>query len=86
MSIIHQYAVVDNATNKVIGKYIRPFAPPKMQNIQYTMIKTDSTGTHTTEGTAFLSKAQKFWDEVSDPFYSTSPEQLRTTLMMEGFV
>lgn len=85
MTILHQYAVVDNTTEQVIGKYVG-VKPPKMQNIPYIMVKTDSTGTHTTEGIAFLSKAQKFWNEVSDPLYLVSPEQSRTTIVLEGFI
>lgn len=86
MTMIHEYAVVDNATEQVIGKYLGlGTKPPKMQNIPYTLMKTTNTGTTTQQGTAFLSKAQKFWNEVSDPLYFVSPEQMRTTLVLEGF-
>lgn len=84
MTILHQYAVVDNTTEQVIGKYVG-VKPPKMQNIPYKLVKTTSTGTTMQMGTAFLSKAQKFWNEVADPLYLVSPEQLRTTLVLEGF-
>ncbi|EBS4516584.1 hypothetical protein DQT32_04145 [Salmonella enterica subsp. enterica serovar Braenderup] len=84
--MIHEYAVVDNTTEQVIGKYVGVVKPPKMQNIPYKLVKTTNTGTTMQTGTAFLSKAQKFWNEVSDPLYLVSPEQLRTTLKLEGFV
>lgn len=83
MTIVHEYAVVDNTTEQVIGKYVGT-KPSKMQNIPYTWMKTTSTGTTTKQGTAFLSKAQKFWNVVSDPLYLVSPEQNRTSLALEG--
>lgn len=82
MTIIHQYAVVDTTTEQVIGKYVGS-KPSKMQNISYTLIKTCSTGTTTKQGISFLSKAEKFWDEVADPLYLVSPEQNRTMLLLE---
>ncbi|AQW89039.1 hypothetical protein FDH34_gp406 [Serratia phage BF] len=86
MTIIYQYAIVDTITEEVIGKYTRPFAPPKMQNIPYVLMVTNSHNTSYVEGTAFLSKAVKFWNVVSDPLYSTTPEQNRTSLKLEGFI
>lgn len=82
MTIVHEYAVVDNTTEQVIGKYVGT-KPSKMKNIPYTLMKTTSTGSTTQQGTAFLTKAQKFWNVVSDPLYLVSPEQNRTTLSLE---
>lgn len=83
MSIIHQYAVVDNSTEQVIGKFVRPFAPPKMQNINYVLTLADGTEV---KGKAFLSKAVKYWDVVKDPLYSVQPEQRQVELKLEGFI
>lgn len=82
MTIIHMYAVVDNETNQVLGKFVRPFAPPKMQNINYTLTLPDGTEV---QGTAFLSKAQKFWTSVQDPLYSAVTVR-HIDLVLEGFI
>ena len=83
MTIIHMYAVVDNDTNQVVGKMVRPSAPPKMQNINYTLTLPDGTEV---QGKAFLSKAVKFWNEVKDPLYLVQPGIEKIVLKLEGFI
>lgn len=72
--MIHEYAIVDSSTLKVIGKHVSPLAPTKMTNINY-QIRIPDTSTVLEEGTCFLSKAQKYWNEVKDPLYLVTSEQ-----------
>ncbi len=66
--MIHEYAMVDASTLKVIGKHVSPIAPKKMVNIPYKVLDI-STKKPISEGTCFLSRSQKYWNEVKDPLY-----------------
>ena len=72
--MIHQYAIVDSKTLKVVGKHVSPFQPSKMANIPY-QVRIPDTDKVLEEGTCFLSKAQKYWDVVKDPLYLVTGEQ-----------
>lgn len=72
--MIHQYAIVDSSTLEVVGKHVSPLAPKKMANIPY-QVRIPDTDTVLSEGTCFLSKAQKYWDVVKDPLYLVTGEQ-----------
>lgn len=67
--MLYQYAIVDEQTEKVIGKYVNTVKPFKMRNISYTLKSPDDVVL--SQGKAFLSKAEKFWDKVKDPLYSS---------------
>lgn len=67
--MIYQYAIVDEESEEVIGKYVNTVKPFKMRNVIYTLKSPD--GEVLAEGKAFLSKAEKFWDKVKDPLYRT---------------
>lgn len=88
MTIVHQYAIVDNDTNEVIGKYVRPFQPPKMQNIPYVMTTTnpEDDSEISITGTAFLSKAVKYWEVVKNPLYLVTAQQININIKLEGFI
>jgi len=64
---INQFAVVDDETHQVIGKYVSTFMPTTMANINYTLTLPDGTEV---KGTAFFSKAVKYWNEVKSTLYS----------------
>jgi len=72
--MIHQYAMVDAKTLQVIGKHVSSLPPRKMANIQYQVEDID-TNEVLSEGTCFLSTAQKYWNEVKDPLYLVTGEQ-----------
>jgi hypothetical protein len=67
MSTVHQYAIVDEATSQVIGKYVSIQPPAKMRNVPYALMDgEDIKGT----GKAFLSRSLKYWNEVKHPLYN----------------
>ena len=68
--MLYQYAIVDEESEEVIGKYVNTLKPFKMRNIAYTLKSPD--GTVLSEGKAFLSRSMKFWNEVKDPLYSAN--------------
>jgi hypothetical protein len=76
--IVHEFAVVDDETFQVIGKYISTFSPSSMVNINYKLTLPDDTEV---TGTAFLSKSGKYWNEVKSTLYLV--ENGREHLQME---
>ncbi|AMM44086.1 hypothetical protein FDG95_gp456 [Pectobacterium phage vB_PcaM_CBB] len=68
--MIYQYAIVDEESEEVIGKYVNTVKPFKMRNVIYTLKSPD--GEVLSQGKAFLSRAEKFWDQVKDPLYSAN--------------
>ncbi len=79
--MIHQYAVVDADTLQVIGKEVSPIRPRKMADIDYTLTLPDGTEV---QGKAFLSKAVKYWEVVSDPGYLVQPGVQEVVLVLGG--
>ncbi|AFC21961.1 hypothetical protein GAP32_502 [Cronobacter phage vB_CsaM_GAP32] len=77
--MIYQYAIVDEESEEVIGKYVNTIKPFKMRNIEYTLKSPD--GEILAHGKAFLSRTQRFWDEVKDPLFSA---KLENNLVIEG--
>ncbi|WNA15687.1 hypothetical protein XaC1_44 [Xanthomonas phage XaC1] len=67
MSTIHQYAIVDEETDLVIGKYVSTQAPAKMRNIPYAIMDINDVKS---TGKAFLSRSVKYWDQVKHPLYN----------------
>ncbi len=72
--MIHQYAIVDSKSLEVVGKHVSRLHPKKMAIIPYQVEDLD-TGKVLSEGTAFLSSAQKYWNVVKDPLYLVTGEQ-----------
>lgn len=67
--MLYQYAIVDEESEEVVGKYVNTVKPFKMRNVVYTL--KSPSGEVLAQGKAFLTRAEKFWDEVKDPLYSS---------------
>ena len=65
--MIYEYAIVDNITDEVIGKYSNTVKPFRNKDIAYSLQRPDGT---VLKGTAFLSKAPEYWEEVRDRNYN----------------